>query len=50
MSDDPESEQYRKLFVGGLSYDTSDEGLREHFEGWGEIVDCVVMRDPNTKR
>lgn len=47
---DPESEQFRKLFVGGLSYDTTEDGLKEHFGAWGEIVDCVVMRDPSTKK
>ena len=47
---DPESEQFRKLFVGGLSYDTTDDGLKGHFETWGEVVDCIVMRDPVTKR
>jgi len=47
---DPESEQFRKLFVGGLSYETDEDGLKGHFGQWGEIVDCVVMRDPNTKK
>ncbi|KAK4337024.1 hypothetical protein RND71_044000 [Anisodus tanguticus] len=47
-SDEPE--QLRKLFIGGLDYKTSEETLRAHFEKWGEIVDCVVMRDPQTKR
>lgn len=47
---DPESEQYRKLFVGGLSYETTDDGLKEHFEQWGEIEDHIVMKDPQTKR
>ncbi|BFZ06487.1 hypothetical protein BsWGS_09525 [Bradybaena similaris] len=47
---DISSEQFRKLFVGGLSYETDEKSLRSHFEQWGEIVDCVVMRDPNTKR
>lgn len=44
------SEQFRKLFIGGLSYDTTEESLKSYFEKWGNIVDCVVMRDGNTKR
>lgn len=40
----------RKLFIGGLDYRTTDEGLKTHFEQWGEIVDVVVMKDPKTKR
>ncbi|XP_069509352.1 heterogeneous nuclear ribonucleoprotein A1 isoform X2 [Ambystoma mexicanum] len=45
-----EPEQLRKLFIGGLSFETTDESLREHFEQWGTLTDCVVMRDPSTKR
>ncbi|KAK2119012.1 Heteroproteinous nuclear ribonucleoprotein A1, partial [Saguinus oedipus] len=44
-----EPEQPRKLFIGGLSFETTDESLRSHFEQWGTLTDCVVMRDPNTK-
>ncbi|XDA89019.1 hypothetical protein R6Z07M_018659 [Ovis aries] len=44
-----EPEQLRKLFIGGLSFETTDESLRSHFEQWGTLTDCVVMRDPNTK-
>ncbi|NXC06075.1 ROA1 protein, partial [Orthonyx spaldingii] len=45
-----EPEQLRKLFIGGLSFETTDESLRSHFEQWGTLTDCVVMRAPNTKR
>lgn len=45
-----EPEQFRKLFIGGLDYKTTEETLKGHFQQWGEIVDCVVMRDPQTKR
>ncbi|KAI4539148.1 hypothetical protein MG293_010540 [Ovis ammon polii] len=44
-----EPEQLRKFFVGGLSFETTDESLRSLFEQWGTLTDCVVMRDPNTK-
>lgn len=50
FQDDLEPEQFRKLFVGGLSYSTTDESLREYFSRFGELVDCVVMKDPATKR
>ena len=46
---DPEGLQFRKLFVGNLSYKTTEDGLRRHFETWGDVVDCVVMKDPNNK-
>ncbi|XP_056154375.1 heterogeneous nuclear ribonucleoprotein A1b isoform X1 [Lampris incognitus] len=45
-----EPEQLRKLFIGGLSFETTDESLRAHFERWGTLTDCVVMRDPSNKR
>ncbi|KAG3269687.1 HNRNPA3-like [Ictidomys tridecemlineatus] len=40
-SQDPkEAEQLRKLFIGGLSFETTDDSLREHFEKWGTLTDC----------
>ncbi|XP_055963329.1 heterogeneous nuclear ribonucleoprotein A1-like [Sorex fumeus] len=45
-----EPEQLRKLFIGGLSFETTDASLRSHFEKWGTLTDCVVMRNPKTKR
>ncbi|KAF4021628.1 hypothetical protein G4228_013019 [Cervus hanglu yarkandensis] len=45
-----EPKQLWKLFIRGLSFETTDEGLRSHFEQWGTLTDYVVMRDPNTKR
>ncbi|CAD7682239.1 unnamed protein product [Nyctereutes procyonoides] len=44
-----EPEQLGKLFIGGLSFETTDESLRGHFEQCGMLTDCVVRRDPNTK-
>ncbi|MBZ3881243.1 Heterogeneous nuclear ribonucleoprotein A1 [Sciurus carolinensis] len=44
-----EPEQLQKLFSRGLSFETTDESLRSHFEQWGTLTNCVVMRDPNTK-
>uniref|UniRef100_A0A8C4R9R2 Heterogeneous nuclear ribonucleoprotein A0 n=1 Tax=Eptatretus burgeri TaxID=7764 RepID=A0A8C4R9R2_EPTBU len=48
--DSPPDEQLRKLFVGGLSFETTDESMRQYFEQWGTLTDCVVMRDPLLKR
>uniref|UniRef100_A0A3B3B8T3 RRM domain-containing protein n=1 Tax=Oryzias melastigma TaxID=30732 RepID=A0A3B3B8T3_ORYME len=33
-----------KLFVGGLSANTDDDGLRQHFERFGELIDHVVIK------
>ena len=40
-----EPEQFRKVFIGGLSYKTTEEGLRAFYSQWGELIDCVVMVD-----
>lgn len=37
-----------KVFVGGLSRDTTTSGLRVYFERFGHISDCVVMKDRST--
>ncbi|KAI0243658.1 hypothetical protein L0F63_002904 [Massospora cicadina] len=39
-----------KLFLGGLSWDTTEEKLKEHFSKFGQIYDVVVMREPMTNR
>ncbi|VDK45885.1 unnamed protein product [Anisakis simplex] len=66
--------QLRKLFIGGLSHETTDEQasfracfpyavaldemfklklnilyLRQFYAQWGTVVDCIVIRDPQTK-
>ncbi|KAL3850940.1 hypothetical protein ACJIZ3_012822 [Penstemon smallii] len=39
-----------KLFIGGISWDTSEERLREYFETFGEVVEAVIMKDRTTGR
>ena len=39
-----------KLFVGGLSWNTDDNGLREAFEAYGEVTDAKVITDRDTGR
>lgn len=43
-----EEEQSRKLFVGGISYETTDESMRQYFNKYGVITDCVVIKDSDT--
>ncbi|GCB64902.1 hypothetical protein scyTo_0013399 [Scyliorhinus torazame] len=38
----------RKLFVGGLSFDTDEQALEEVFTKYGDIVDARVMKDKCT--
>jgi len=46
----PGKDDDRKLFVGGLSWETSDKELREHFSTYGTIESINVKTDPNTGR
>jgi hypothetical protein len=39
-----------KLFVGGLSWDTTSDGLRAAFEKFGPIVEATVIPDRDTGR
>lgn len=38
------------MFLGGLHLETTEEDLREFFLEFGDIVDCVVMRDGSTRK
>nr|POF00167.1 heterogeneous nuclear ribonucleoprotein 1 [Quercus suber] len=40
----------RKLFIGGISWETTEEKLKEYFENYGDVVQTVVMRDKTTGR
>lgn len=46
----PSAGQPNKLFIGGLSYDTTDESLERYFQDYGHVESAVVLRDPNTMR
>jgi cold-inducible RNA-binding protein len=40
----------KKLFAGGLSWNTNDESLRQAFEQFGEITEAKVITDRDTGR
>lgn len=40
----------KKLFVGGLSWGTTDDKLKQAFEQFGEVLDAKVVTDRETGR
>lgn len=37
-----------KLFIGGISWETTEDDLKEHFGKYGVVMQTVVMRDKVT--
>ena len=50
MSIRKEAEMARKLYVGGLAFGTTDEGLREEFAKHGSVESATVIRDRYSDR
>lgn len=44
------NDEQTKIFVGGLSWDTTDEKLRNFFSKFGRVIDACVMKNPTTGR
>ena len=40
----------KKLFVGGLSWNTTEDGLRQSMETFGEVTDVRIITDRETGR
>jgi RNA recognition motif-containing protein len=40
----------KKMFIGGLSWQTSPENLKNYFTQFGEVLECMIMKDAITKR
>lgn len=43
-------EDKKKLFVGNLSWDTKEDGLRELFSQAGEVTEVAIITDRETGR
>nr|XP_022904918.1 heterogeneous nuclear ribonucleoprotein 27C isoform X6 [Onthophagus taurus] len=47
---DMDDDEKGKLFVGGLSWETSQDNLQRYFSRYGEVIDCVVMKNAESGR
>jgi RNA recognition motif-containing protein len=48
-SDAPESTREKaKIFVGALSWQTTEDSLRSHFEKYGPVQSVELVRDRHT--
>ncbi|CAH8589790.1 unnamed protein product [Schistosoma bovis] len=42
---DENDDDSRKLFVGGLSWETNENDLKEYFSRWGKVTQCIIKLD-----
>lgn len=40
----------KKIYVGNLSYQTSDDTLRQAFSNFGDVVSCSIVQDRYTNQ
>jgi len=40
----------KKLYVGGISYNTSEEALKEYFSQAGVVASAIIIKDKMTGR
>lgn len=39
-----------KMFIGGLNWETTEDGLRDYFSKYGTVEELKIMKDPATGR
>jgi len=46
----PPKSRSRKIFVGGLAPETTDDQFRDHFSQFGTVTEATIMQDHNSGR
>ena len=42
--------RFRKIFVGGLPHNLEEYEFRQYFSSFGELEDCVILKDKRTQK
>ncbi|XKL69018.1 hypothetical protein PGB90_006787 [Kerria lacca] len=50
LNDETNDEEPGKLFVGGLSWETTEEKLQQYFSEFGEVIDSIVMKNTESSQ
>merc|ERR1712179_692259 len=45
----PEAEEFRKLFVGGLCDKSNEDTLKEYFQSYGAVETCDIVKEKNNQ-
>eukprot|EP00771_Trimastix_marina_P004176 gnl/Trimastix_PCT/918.p2 GENE.gnl/Trimastix_PCT/918~~gnl/Trimastix_PCT/918.p2 ORF type:complete len:413 (+),score=55.02 gnl/Trimastix_PCT/918:2086-3324(+) len=40
----------RKIFIGGVNFDSYSDSLETHFSKYGEVIDAIIMTEPHSTR
>jgi RNA-binding protein Musashi len=46
----PNVQYANKIFIGGLSCSTTQNKLKQYFQQFGAVIDCVLMVEKETGR
>eukprot|EP00794_Sanderia_malayensis_P014192 gene14192-15672_t len=50
IEEDKPEQSSGKIFIGGLHSQTGSDSLEDYFKQYGEIKECLIMRDPFSQR
>uniref|UniRef100_T1J997 RRM domain-containing protein n=1 Tax=Strigamia maritima TaxID=126957 RepID=T1J997_STRMM len=45
-----EPAQFCRLYISSINYQSTEGTFTQYFSQWGEIIDCIIIRNPHTKK